>query len=90
MITFYFSKANSEEARSVARALPFFIRDHFKLEPGYFSGSEAITKCHEGVSDFKKRSFITLEEKDEKDKLTHLVDTVTAERDIFISDAHIK
>ena len=25
MTTFYFSKANSEEARSVARALPFFI-----------------------------------------------------------------
>ena len=88
MITFYFSKANSEEARSVARALPFFIRDHFKLEPEYYCGSEAIEECHDGVWDFKKRSFLTMEEKDERDKFTHLVDTVTAEREIFISDTH--
>ena len=88
MTTFYFSKANSEEARSVARALPFFIRDHFKLEPKYYSGSEAIEECHEGDWDLKKRSFLTMEEKDEKDKFSHLVDTVTAEREIYISDTH--
>ena len=88
MTFFYFFKANSEEARSVARALPFFIRDHFKLEPKYYSGSEAIEECHDGVWNFKKRSFLTMEEKDEKDKFSQLVDTVTAEREIFISDTH--
>ena len=35
-ITFYFSKANSGKARSVARCLPLFIRDYFRLEPTFF------------------------------------------------------
>ena len=32
-ITFHYSRANSREGRSVARGLPLFIRDHFKLDP---------------------------------------------------------
>lgn len=88
MVTFYYSKANTDEARSVARALPFFIRDHYKLQPSYFSASDAIAECHEGSWDFKKRSFLTLEEKDEKAKFEQLVDTVTAEKETFISESH--
>ena len=35
-ITFYFTKANSSEGRSVARGLPLFIEDHYKLDPAFF------------------------------------------------------
>ena len=32
-ITCYYSRANNIEGKSVARGLPLFIRDFFKLEP---------------------------------------------------------
>ena len=35
-VVFYFSKSNEEEARSVVRSLPLFIRDYFGLEPSFF------------------------------------------------------
>ena len=80
MTTFYFSKANSEEARSIARGLPLFIRDHFKLDPLYFCGTEVMAECLEGEWDSKTRSFLTLEEKDERNKFAHLIDTITADQ----------
>ena len=88
MTTFYFSRANSDEARSIARALPLFIRDHYKLDPLYFCGPDFLSECLAGEWDIKSRSFLTLEEKDEKNKFAHLIDTVTAEREIFISEHH--
>ena len=48
MNTFYFSQANSEEARSVARGLPLFIRDYLKLKATYFCNSDEMAKCLEG------------------------------------------
>ena len=42
-ITFYCSRANYAEGRSVARALPLFIRDYFKLEPAFFCSSDSLT-----------------------------------------------
>ena len=63
MTTYYFSKANSEEARSVARGLPLFIRDHYKLKPSYFCSSNEIMQCLEGDWDFKRRSFLAVDEK---------------------------
>ena len=88
MTTFYFSKANVKEARSIAQGLPLFIRDHFKLDPLYFCGTEFMTECLAGEWDLKSRSFLTLEEKDEKNKFAHLIDTVTAEREVFIPEKH--
>ena len=38
--------------------------------------------------DPNKRQFFTLEEKDEREKFSHLIDTVTAEREVFISEGH--
>ena len=58
-VTLYFSKANSEEARSVARGLPLFIRDHFKLEPAFFCDSNEIAECIEGDWNHKHRTFFT-------------------------------
>ena len=90
MNTFYFSQANSDEARSVARGLPLFIRDYFKLKASYFCNSDEMTKCLEGEWKFAERSFLTLEEKDEQAKFSHLLDTVTAVREVYISSAHKK
>ena len=47
-----------------------------------------MTKCLEGEWDFSQRIFLTPEEKDEKDKFAHLIDTVTAVKDKYISQAH--
>ena len=88
LTTFYFSSANTDEARSVATGLPLFIRDHFKIKPSFFCGSDEVTKCLEGEWDFLRRIFLTPEEKDEKDKFAHLIDTVTAVKDKYISQAH--
>ena len=87
-VTFYFSKANSEEARSVARGLPLFIRDHFKLEPSFFCGSNEIAECMEGDWNHKNRTFLTREEKNEQQKFSHVLDTVTAVKESYISEEH--
>ena len=42
---FSYSKANEEEARSVVRALPLFIRDYFKLDPSFFCSTDAIAEA---------------------------------------------
>ena len=84
----YFSKANSDEARSVARGMPLFIRDHFKLEPTFFCGSNEIAECMEGDWDFKLRTFCTRDEKNEQSKFSHLLDSITAVKDSYISEEH--
>ena len=90
MTTYYFSKANSEEARSVARGLPLFNRDNYKLKPSYFCSPDELTQCLEGDWDFKRRSFLTVDEKNEKDKFDFLIDMVTAVKETFISESHQK
>ena len=84
-VTFYFSKANAQEARGVARGLPLFIRDFFKLDPSFFCSSESLTIALEGFWDYSKRIFLTAEEKDETEKLDNLESELTAQREIFIS-----
>ena len=86
MTTFYFSQANCDEARGVARGLPLFIKDHFRLEPSYFCSSDAITSCLEGEWNYESRTFLTLEEKDEKDKFSNLLDNITGVKEVFISE----
>ena len=63
LVTFYFSKVNSEETRSIARGMPLFIRDHYKLESTFFCGSNEVAECMEGEWDYIKRSFLTRDEK---------------------------
>ena len=88
MTTFHFSNANADEARSVARALPLFIRDYYKLEPTFFCDTNEVTSCLEGEWDYKTRTFLTFDEKEEKEKFDQLIDTVTAEKEVFISASH--
>ena len=88
MTTYYYSSGNAEEARSVARALPLFIRDYFKLEPTFFCETNEVSTCLQGEWNPKARTFLTFEEKEEKEKFEHLVDTMTAEKEVFISPTH--
>ena len=87
-VTFYCSRANYMEGRSVARGLPLFIRDYFKLEPDFFCSSEALTDALNGDWDFAKREFQTVDEKVENDRLDNLENEMNAEREIFISKEH--
>jgi hypothetical protein len=83
--TFYFTKANFHEGRSIARALPLFIRDYFKLDPAFFCSSGAIAQAMEGVWDYKTRNFLSATEKIEDDKLDVIESLALAEKDTFIS-----
>ena len=87
-VEFYFSKANAEEARSVANALPLFIRDYFKLEPSFFCSSDCLAEALAGDWDPVKRVFLTLEEKEEIEKFSEIERTITASNDVFISESH--
>ena len=89
-VEFYFSKANAEEARSVANALPLFIRDFFNLEPSFFCSSDCIAEALAGDWDPDKRLFLTLEEKEEKEKFSEIEKTITASNEVFISESHQK
>ena len=88
--TFYYSSANADEARSVARGLPLFIRDYFKLDPKFYCSSDTMVEALAGEWDFEKRIYLTQEEKEEKEKFAHLVDTMTATKEAFISESHQK
>ena len=48
---------NSLEARSVASALPLFIRDHFKLSPRSYCTSSQLSAAEAGKWDFKQRIY---------------------------------
>ena len=87
MVTYYFSTANYDEASSVAHGLPLFIKDHFKLKPSFFCGSDDIAICLEGEWNYAQRTFLTLDEKNEKEKFSHIIDTVTTVKEVFISEA---
>ena len=89
-VTFYFSNANTEETRSVACGLPLFIKDQFKLNQTYFCLSDAVDKALARELNFEKRCFLTLEEREEKEKFAHLVKTMAATKESFISVSHQK
>ena len=71
------------KGRSVARALPLFIRDYFKLDPAFFCSSNILTEALNGDWNFEKREFQTAEEKVENDRLEDLEDEMNAERDFL-------
>ena len=87
-ITFHYSRANSREGRSVARGLPLFIRDHFKLDPAFFCSSASLTEALDGEWSLSSRTFLSAEEKIEFDKLELMEDEINAEPEIFISKDH--
>ena len=87
-VTFYYSRANFNEGRSVARGMPLFIRDHLKLDPAFFCNSTALTEAMEGEWDYQHRKFLSSDEKIEGDRLDAMEDEANAEAEIFISKDH--
>lgn len=82
--SFYFTKANYQEGRSIARGLPLFIRDHFHLDPAFFCSSEALSLAMEGDWNYDSRKFLSATEKQEYDKLDLMEAEACAE-----TEAHI-
>ena len=60
--SFYFTKVNYQEGRSIARGLPLFIRDHFKFDPAFICSSEAISLAMEGDWNYNNRKFLSAAE----------------------------
>ena len=84
-VTFYYTRANYEEGRSVARGLPLFIKDFFKIDPGFFCDSEFLAEVFQGEWCYSKRTFLSPDEKEERDRLNTMEDHANAEIQIFIS-----
>ena len=60
--TFQYLPSNEEEAESVLKALPLFVKEHFqvsKLQAESYCRSKHITKALNGQWDFSQRSFKT-------------------------------
>ena len=62
-VAFYYYGVNSIEVKSVARCLPLFIRDIFKLKPAFFCSSYFLTEALMGSWNFNKFIFMTKEDK---------------------------
>ena len=84
-VEFFFTKANSSEGSSVARALPLFIRDHYKKSPDFFCDSAFIQNVLEGEWSYASRKFYSAEEKEERNRLDEMEDAALAEVEIFVS-----
>ena len=84
-VEFYYTKANSSEGSSVARALPLFIRDYYKKSPDFFCDSELVRSALEGEWNFSSRRFLSADEKEENQRLEEIEDAALAEVEIFIS-----
>ena len=87
-IKFHFTRANAREGRSVARGLPCFIKDYFKLEPTFFCTSDALSESLAGSWDYASRTFLSAQEKMEVDRLDDMEAEVNAEPTAFISKDH--
>ena len=87
-VTFYYSSANYNEGKSVARALPCFIKDTLKVKPEFYCSSQLIAEGINGFWDNEKRSFLTEGEKAEKNKLGDLENAMLATNEHFISLDH--
>ena len=71
-VTFYFSRARSDEARGVARGLPLFIRNFYKLDPCFFFSSKTVLEALKGSWSDKNRTLLTKDEAVDMVKLDDL------------------
>ena len=83
-VTFYFTKANLSEGRSVARGLPLFVRDHYNLDPGHFFNGDFLLETESGKWNYQTRTFLSTGEKEEKDRLDLLEDYANAEVHLLV------
>ena len=84
-ITFYYSRSNFSEDRSVVCDIPLFIKVYFKFNPASFWSSNALTKDLDGDWNDTSRKFLSSEENIEASCLDLMEDKANAEPEIFIS-----
>ena len=82
--TFYYSQANAEEARSVARALPRFIQTNLGLQASHFCTTEFIAESKNGKWHQHSRLYLSEEDLIEKEKLEEIDQSMSAVKEIFI------
>ena len=86
--TFYFTRANMKEGRSVARALPMFIQEEFNKSAKHFCDDELLSSANEGFWNRHTRCFETIAEREENERLETMKDHAHADVIEFISADH--
>ena len=87
-VTFYYTSANSEEARSVARALPRYISSNLKLDPASFCTRSFIHESRDGQWNATTRQYKSEEDLIEQKKLDTMDSSMMAIKEIYIDPAH--
>ena len=89
VVSFFYMEHNSLEARSVASALPLFIRDHFKLSPASYCTSSQISAAQAGKWDFKQRIYQSENEVACHDHKLYIEAQIRAQKTVqFVSPDH--
>ena len=86
-VSFYFSTANFNEGRSVARAIACFIEETLEMDASFYCSSDLIADGYNGEYDNSKRTFLTEGEKAENEKLDYFQEAMVAINVAFISVA---
>ena len=89
--TFFYIPANSKEARGVANGLPCFLKSVMKIKnPSFYCSKERMIIAEQGFWDKKERSFMTLKEKEETDRMLAFKDVMESApiTTAYISKAH--
>ena len=86
--TFYFTRANMKEGRSVARALPLFIQEEYNKSAKHFCNDALLASAKEGFWNRDTRCFETIAEREENDRLQTMKDHAHADVIEFISADH--
>ena len=68
----------------MARALPLFIRDYFKLDPAFFCSSDFLNETITGDWNIKTRVFQTCEEITENEGFDKMENEMNTEEEICI------
>ena len=89
--TFFYIPANSKEARGVANGLPCFLKSVMKIKnPSFYCSEERMIIAEQGFWDKQERSFMTLKEKEETDRMSAFKDVMESVplTTAYISKAH--
>ena len=88
-VTSYYTCANYDEGRSVARGLPLFIKDFSKIDPVFFCDSGFLAESFQGEWCYSARTFyLQMKKRKGIDRLNTVEDHANAEIQIFISKDH--
>ena len=69
IVTFYYTRANATEGRSVTRGLPLFIQDYFKLYSSLFCNSGALPKALDSEWNYAEHKFLLTDDNMEAERL---------------------